>query len=407
MVSTLSVVVFANITHIQTLYDQKNYAQAIEAAKESFASYGNARLHILWGQSAESLGNYEEAMSAYERVLMITPDNAVVRVKLANLYTKTGRNYLIKQLLEGTEDYQLTSNEKDTIEALMQGDESSLSASASISAGYDSNINVSPADLEIPNTEEVISTKFMRLQAGLTYTYKLEDIENTYLQSGLALSSQHNEERYFDLLLGVANAGVGYRSDNFDLYVPLKYSRLYFLNRDMMESIGINPEFNYILSSSLIGNLNAKYTNRRYIQEADQVMDDSILGIGTGLYWLQGDNLAYLKASYNDYRAKFEEESLFIGKESIEVSTGLTYYLKDDIFLDLSYRYRDTSYDDNVASTQQKRSDEYQQADVKLGHLFADDFEGSLSYSYASNSSNSLPSEYSKNIVMCTLKYRY
>ena len=73
------------------------------------------------------------------------------------------------------------------------------------------------------NTEEEISTKFIRLQAALSYTYILEDLENTYLQSGVALSSQNNEAGYFDLLIGVANAGIGYRSDSFSIYLPLKY----------------------------------------------------------------------------------------------------------------------------------------------------------------------------------------
>ena len=403
----LPVTLFADMTTIQTLYDEENYAGAIKEAKSNISSYGDARLHVLWGKSAEALGNDEEAISAYERVLIITPDNASIRFKLATLYAQSNRSYLIKQLSNGSEDYQLTVEEKDPIVALMKKDDTLLSVSASVAVGYDSNINVSPADLELPNTEEEISSKFIRFQAALNYTYKLEDIENTYLQSGIALSSQNNEAGYFDLLIGVANAGIGYRSDSFSIYLPLKYSRLHYLNRDLMESIGVNPDFNYVFNSSLIGNLNAKYAERSYIQESDALMDDSVLGVGTGLYWLFDDNLAYVKASYSDYSATHKKESYFISKEAIEISTGITYYLNDDIFLDSSYRYRDTSYDDTMFFSNQKRNDEYHQIDLKLSSLITEDIEGSLSYSYASNSSNYLQSEYSKNIVMCNLKYIY
>jgi len=398
---------FASIAEIETLYEEKNYLKVIGVAKNSTSLYAHARLHVLWGKSAEALGNDEEAMSAYERVLMLTPDNTTVRLELAKLYAKSDRDYLIKELSKDSENYTLTVDEKDTIVALMKNDDTPLSASVSVSVGYDSNINVSPADLELPNTEEEISTKFIRFQAALNYTYTLEDIENTYFKSGLALFSQNNEAGYFDLLIGVANVGIGYRSDSFNIYLPLKYSRIHYLNRDLMESIGVNPDFNYVLSSSLIGNINARYAKRNFIQASDAMMDDSVLGVGTGLFWLFDDNLAYVKASYSDYSAKHKEESYFIGKEAIEMSTGITYYLNDDIFLDASYRYRDTSYDNTLFFSNQKRNDEYHQIDLKLSRLITEDIEGSLSYGYASNNSNYLQSEYSKNIVMCNLTYIY
>jgi len=401
-------VLSSSITDIQALYDQKRYAALIKEAKKDTETYSNVQLHVLWGKSAEALGHVEEAISAYERVLMITPNNATIRYELATLYLKSGRIFLLKQLTEGSEDYQLTVEENDRIVTLIKSDDSSLSASASVSAGYDSNINVSPGDLELPNSEEEISTRFIRLQVGLNYIYKAKDIENIYIQSGLAVSSQHNEAGYFDLLIGVANAGVGYRSDTFNIYIPLKYSRIHYLNRDLMESVGVNPDFNYVFNASFIGNLNIKYAQRSFIEESDAIMDDTVFGAGTGLYWIFDDNLAYVKVSYNDYNAKHEEEAHFIGKEAIEISAGITYAINDDMFLDASYRYRDTSYDDTLTSiTQQNRNDEYQKVDLKLSKLITEDIEGTLSYSYASNTSNHLPSEYSKNIVMCHLKYVY
>lgn len=407
LILVLSAALFAGLSDIQTLYDQKNYVAAIEKAKSSTSLYGDARLHILWGKSAEALGNYEEAMSAYERVLMITPNNSTVRVKLAKLYAESGRPYLTKQLLEDSEDYQLTAEEKDMIVALVNDDNKPLSAFASIGFGYDSNINVSPGDLDIPTSEEEISTKFVRYQAGVSYTYKLESIENLYVRSGAAFSYQDNEAGYFNLFAGVVNAGFGYRGESYDIYIPLKYSRIHYLNRDLMESIGVDPNVNLVFSNSVIGNLNMRYSERSYIQDADKLMDDSVLGAGIGLYWIFGDNLAYFKVNYDDYTAEHRELSHYIQKNSISLATGINYQLNDMFTASGTYRYRNTSYDDVLPSSSEKRKDDHHQLDLELSGIVMEDMEATLSYSNSMNESNLQISEYNKNIVMCNLKYNY
>ncbi|WP_309496451.1 surface lipoprotein assembly modifier [Sulfurovum sp.] len=397
----------ASIMDIQNLYDQKKYVEAIKEAQNSTTLYGDKRLHILWGQSAEAMGNYEDAMSAYERVLMITPENSPIRIKLAKLYTESERTYLTKQLSEDTEDYQLSIEEKDSIRALVQDDDKPLNAFVSIGFGYDSNINVSPGDIDIPTSEEKISTTFLLYQAGLSYTYKPEDMDNIYLLTSAAFSYQDNAEDYFNLFAGVANAGFGYKNDVYDLYVPLRYSRVYYLNRDLMESIGVNPNLDFVVSKSLIANFSARYTERNFIEENDQLMNDSVWGAGAGLYWISGEHLAFFKVKYDDYSAEYRDLSQYIEKNAITLSLGGNYQLNDLFTVSGAYQYKNTSYDDVIPLSDEKRSDDYHKLDLKLSAIVMEDVQAILSYSYADNRSNYNISEYDKNIVMFNFKYVY
>ena len=72
------VMLFAGVSQMKTLYIEGNYEAVIADAKKSTDQYGDPRLHMLWGKSAEALGDNEAAMSAYERVLMLDPDNVPV-----------------------------------------------------------------------------------------------------------------------------------------------------------------------------------------------------------------------------------------------------------------------------------------------------------------------------------------
>lgn len=405
-IMVLPVALFSSVANVESFYVQNKYEQAIEEAKKSTSAYGNVQLHFLWAKSAESLGRTEEAISAYERVLMISPDYKEARIKLAKLYHKSGRMVLIKQLAEDTEDYQLSPNERIDITSLIVEDDK-VNLSAKIGVGYDSNINVSPGDLDLPSSGEEIGSRFVKLQAAFNHTYQFESIKNAYLRSSAALSYQSNDDSYYNLFVGLASVGLGYVDDNYDIFVPIHYGRLHYLESDLLESIGVKPTVNIAFSSSLVGNINARYEKRSYLQETDKKRDDSVLGIGMGVYWLLNDSFSYIKANYNDYSAKYKGLIPFVEKNAIDFSTGIDHEIDDKYNASVDFGYRYTSYDDPIGQNEDKRSDDYSKIELKLSRTILKNMVGSISYSYASNSSNYFPSEYRRHISMFNLNYKY
>lgn len=400
----LPVVLFATVTDVELFYEQHQYEQAIAEAKKSTSFYGSLQLHLLWAKSAEALGRTEEAISAYERVLMISSHHKEARIALARLYANSDRVVLVKQLLE---DDSLSKEDRTTITALISEDDNLVNISAKIGVGYDSNINVSPGDLDLPASSEEIGSRFIRFQGALNRSYQFENIENIYLRTNVAISYQSNEKNYYNLFSGLASLGIGYLDDNYDLFLPLIYSRLHYLGSDLMESIGIKPNANIALSSSLVGNINARYEERSYFQETDKKRDDSVVGAGLSVYHLFGDNIAYLKVNYDSYSPKYPDLIPYVEKKTISISTGIDYQINDTYLAGADLVYRYTDFDDPIAQNEDERSDKYYKIDLKLNRNILEDLVGSFNYTFASNRSNYLPSEYRKHIIMCNVHYKY
>ncbi|MEA3342197.1 MAG: tetratricopeptide repeat protein, partial [Chloroflexota bacterium] len=126
------IILFADVADMQTLYDQKKYEQVITKAQKSTSEYGDPKLHLLWAKSAEALGEDEMAMSAYERVLMLDPDDTEVRVHLVKFYADSDRDELADEMSKSTENYQLTPAQRTSLKTLYGQDSERLKASASI-----------------------------------------------------------------------------------------------------------------------------------------------------------------------------------------------------------------------------------------------------------------------------------
>jgi len=407
---TAQIALFAGVTEMQTLYNQKNYEAVIEEAKRSTSDFGNSDLHLMWGYSAEALGKNEMAMSAYERVLMMDPDNVEIRVHLTSLYAYLDRDKLATEMSKSTEIYQLTPAQRNSLNTLKKADAAALKVAATLAIGYDSNINVSPEDLELPTNNEAISSMFAQFTAHLSYTYALSQEKDWYFRTDADIFSQNNfdsDAEYYNIFAVSAKLGLGYRGDKFDLYVPLKYGRMHYLERDFLETVGVEPRVNITLSESLIGNLNARYTERSYLDNADKNRDDTVTGYGGGLYWLFDKNFAYLTSNYDDYEAQNTNSLLFTDKETFNLTAGVNYDVNDLFIARLGYRYRYSLYGDFLPDGNKQRSDYYNQGEVKVSKMFLDTMEGSLLYRYSTNKSNYELAEYDKDVVIFGLQYNY
>ena len=402
------ITLLASMSDMQTLYEQKKYEQVISEAEKSTSEYGDAKLHLLWAKSAEALGKDEIAMSAYERVLMIDPDDTEVRVHLAMLYSKLARNDLANEMSKSTKKYQLTPAQRRSINTLQSDVPQRIKASASIAMGYDSNINVSPDDLDLLPFGEEINTWFTQFKGKLSYTHELNEEDSWYLRSDANVFYQNNADAsYYNLFAGSAGIGLGYSGSFYDAFFPVSYGRIHYLDHDFMESVSVDPKINFALSASLVGNINARYTQRSYLYEADKKRDDSVTGIGLGIYWLFEKNFAYINTNYDNYSAKYSDSLLFTDKETMRVSMGINYPVNDWFIARFDYRYRYAMYDDIIEGSLDKRSDDYHQTEFKVSRMLIDTMEASLLYRYSKNNSNYELATYDKDIVMLGIQYNF
>ena len=398
IIATISI--YAGIIEVETLYNNNEFEKAIEEARASKDEYSNPRLHLLWAKSAEALGRDDEAMSAYERVIMLDDENVDARVALAKVYDKTKRHDLANETKIELQNYQLTPEQRNSLGLLKGEDIEEVKAQAKLSVGYDSNINVSA------NKADKISTFFGRFSGSASYINELGDKNGLYARADFKLYYQNNTSaHYYDMLLAGLDLGLGYSGDGYSVHVPLGYDRIHYLDVDMLGQFRLEPKVN-ITFDNIIINANLKYSKRSYKQDIHKGMNDTSYGIGSGLYYLLGKNFAYINLKYETFSSDETLHSLYIDRDTVTASIGLNYNISDSIVSRIDYRYRLSSYDD-LATLTEKREDDYNQFELKLSYYLDEKLELYISDRYIKNNSNYTQSDYSKNIAMFGLSVNY
>ncbi len=163
----LSLNLFADMAELEKLYEEANYEKAIQQARELKSEYGNPMLHMLWAKSAESLGRLDEAMSAYERVVILDENNLEAKLSLAEIYNKTSRKQLALESKKDLQNYKLTPKQREMLELIKDQEVQSIKAHAKLAFGYDNNLNVSSLDKK--------TSSFSRINGSVSYLNDFKD----------------------------------------------------------------------------------------------------------------------------------------------------------------------------------------------------------------------------------------
>lgn len=411
----LTVVANASYNKAKAFYDAKEYQKAVVEAKSSTEEYSNPKLHLIWGESEEALGDEKQAMSAYERVVMLDENNVEARVKLVKIYQKTHRIYLAKKMKKELQNYQLIPKQRSSLALLEQESISSIKAKVILSMGYDSNINVSAKEHDLNTYYKTNSsqgkraTLFSRLNGNGSYINELAEKGGWYVRSDLKLYYQDNfNATHYDMFIGGLVGGIGYTGSNYMLYVPLSYDRIHYLGTDMLAQVTLTPKLSMSLSKNLILDMDIKYASRSYVKDKYKNMNDNSYGASAGFYYLFDKNFFYTKLRYEDFSSTKNTYFSYIDRTQIGIATGVNYNLRDIMIARVDYKYRKSNYSDLLHPlVTTKRADDYNQVALKLSHYFHKSYELFISDKYIKNSSNYVPAKYTKNIVMFGMSANY
>jgi len=418
LVLITNIFLYANLIKQQDLYEKGLYEESIAEAKNSKDDVSSYKYHLYWAKSAEALGDLDEAMSAYERVLFLDEENVEAMVALVNIYRYTDREALELQMSEKLKGYPLTQSQKESLLRSKNRQIHSLKLSASLVLGQDTNINSSPGsdvmDDYIGTTGSVgeLSTLFARLRARLSYKNELGTKGGWYTKEEMRVYYQNNvDESYYNIFIGTLEAGMGYKGSGYSLYIPVSYDYIYYLEHSLYNQYKINPKLNVPLSQNLLCSINISLSKRRYIDNNEAQRDDTTQGIGMALYYLFDGNYIYLNAKYETMDADDANPATFIDKSLLSATLGVNYNLSKKLTTNLNYRYKSTNYDDTIGTTlvpsSEKREDDSNQISAKLSYTLSKKSELFFSETYTKNSSNYAPSEYNKNVLMLGVSVNY
>jgi len=378
----------ANYKNALTYYKSGLYKQAIMEAKSSKKSYSNPNLHLIWGASAQKLGKLNEAMSAYERVLLLDPSNSQAQKALDGIYTKTKRYKLLKDKNPSRN----SANWNTTI---------------SLAFGFDNNLDATPDSETLQEyfgdtiDSNKTSSSFARLTGSLSYTNDFDEKGGWSVKYLLKAYAQNNfQNNFYNLQTFSFETGLGYNNSNYNFYLPVSYHRVNYLNKDLLSQYRINPKLLIPIEKSNILDFNLIYSQNKYINKEDFNKNDTTYAVEIGNYFLSEKDYFSIHMKYEHHSAINLLPSKYIGANFWTLKLGAKYLLNPKWLTEVNYRFRYGQYDDLVGTSITTRDDNFHQLDTKLSYQWRETSHLFIADTYTENKSNYPAAVYQKNILL-------
>jgi len=404
----MSACLSANYTQALDYYTAGKYKKAIAMIKASKKQYSDPQLHLLWGKSAQKLGQINAAMSAYERVLLLDENNIQAQTQLNRIYTQTHRDTLIKK------KHQQTLYSRGGKPALTERGITSFSAKASLAFGYDNNLDATPDSETLQEyfgatvKTNRVSSSFFRFTSSihLIDDFNTKDgwyakyLLRTYIQS-------HFHASFYNLRASSFESGVGYATQNYNIYMPLGYHRIHYLGKDLLSQYRFNPQIFVPIGDNIIFDMNLLYSKNNYFNQKDRIKNDTTYAVEAGGYYTFDKNHISTHFKYEHHSAINGFASKYIGADFWTFKLGTKYYFNPLFLGTLNYRFRYGRYDDTVGTTMTTRDDNFHQIGTKLSYLWSKKSQLYVEDTYSENHSNFPVAVYKKNSLLFGINFTY
>ena len=375
------------------------YESVLQEAKHSLEEYQNPKLHLLWAKSADKLGKSNEAMSAYERVLILEPNNDEAQKALKILYKKMGKKGLSSH----------TSEEKRN---------NKFRAVGSLEFGYDSNVNVNASGDDLDGYYGVhlglkkIASYFARVTANASYLYNFDTYDNWFIHASLDLSHQNNFSAHlYDLTVPTGELALGYIKDAYVLYFPVSYNNIHYLNKDLLHIFTFTPHLRISLQNNILWDTSVIYTKRDYINTKDIGKDATTYGLQTALFLNTTTTQYHINAQYEKRTSNHTNNDRYVDADFLTLDANIKYYFTSSVILESSYLFRYANYKDDIGTqatpSSISRDDYINEFSAKFSYLLSKNSELYIQDTYTKSLSTYIPSEYNKNVFLLGMQIRY
>ena len=366
--------------------------------------------NLRWARCAQKRGEEEKAVAAYERVLMINPENLEAAKALAKYYNEKGLSYEVWRLSETLSKSRFTPKQKRIVDTLLFKERELVSThlSARLDIGYDNNVNFGIPHGPIQTVGKKEGTLFHALSLKGNYMNDMASKGGYFWQANAEVYWQNDYHAHrYDTLLGSFDVGAGYRTQNTFFYFPLLYKRLYYLENDLYEQYGVAPEATLSFSRNWMLHIRGVYLKRNYLDAFYKNADDTMLQIGVGAYRFYGENYLYASLKYSDFNAEKRNSLPFTEYDNAEITIGGSYMVESVGIVDAHYSYAHADYSDEIVGSGQKRNDDSNTVIVSLRRPLSASLNLIVSASYAHNDSNFDAASYEKGIFTVGVEYDY
>lgn len=409
---------YANDTlTMQELYQKANAAYAAQSYEQAYPllealndqAPENPEINFLLGRCALELKRYDEAIAAFDRVLIINPNHNRSRLELARLYSEIGQYELARTELDTVLSGQLPSNVRDTVLTFKSNLDKRLSRSTFngvlfFGGGYDSNANndIGNKEFLIPsfnlwiNGNEKISDTSVFAMTVLNYAYDFGDRGGWSVDNSVVGYTKSNfKESKNNLSLFSYSLIPTWSASNYQLRFPLTYDRVYIDNKGYTYNLSSTLNGTYTLDP--ISQVEGGYTYKRGYYDDDKGLDVSSHSIFTSYKKAFGEDpiVISLNGAYTINNEIFSNRS-DVSSRGYSYGAEIFKAFSNQIRTSLAYMHSSTSYEDRDVLFENRRHDTRENYEVRLSKQLQSDLSVNAIMGYVQNHSNQAPYTYDK-----------
>ncbi|MDZ7818173.1 MAG: tetratricopeptide repeat protein [Aliarcobacter sp.] len=396
-------------------FKNKNYSESYELFNILFLKdVGNFLINFYLGRSAFEIGKYDDALSAYDRILISDPDNIRVRLELAQtymlmkLYPQSIKEFKI--VLMNTNIPSLVRKKvEDNIVFMSDKDKKDLvSFSTSLGILYDSNINSVNTDLitinNVPIEFEKKSSTIYQGVAQANYKYNVND--NILIDSkatAVVMKYINHKDKDIDALL--LNVSPTYFINDYKLSLGILFDKVYLGHNPYQHNYYINPNLTKVLSNSLLYNVGLKMGQINFDKEKDRNAD--VIELENSFKYLS-TNFGLFGFDFIVGREKeVEESSTNVDYKYYSLLLNNSIKFAEDYTLLSSVSYKDSKYKDVDSVFSTKRDDSKIDYSISLLKKLSNSFYLNIAASYIESNSNQEVYDYNKYTFKSNLSWNF
>jgi len=401
-------------------YSEKSYEKALTLfGTLSETEPQNSDTHFYYALSALQLQRYDDALSAFERVLILNPSHMRARLELARLYYETHQyeHALLETniLLES----ELTPNARESITVFKSKIEKKISrvtfsGNVAVGGGYDSNVNndIGEKEFFVPlagttalGRDETDDT-YLYAMAVLHAGYDFGEREGWSLKNTLAGYTRHNTEvEQNDLNFYSLRMTPTWDDKSCKVEFPLEYEHIYLDNDTYLYRLSATAKATYKINKYSQFSGSYGFGHEYYTDSTLDVTSHRIFGSYQQVFGTDPIILSLL-AGYIANNALSEvrnDVENHIYQYGIKVSKTLLYNMNGSI----GYKGQTIKYEESDPLFGNKRADSLHSFEGQIGYQLKKDTSINAIAGYLNHRSNHAPYDYDKMTLLVNFIYSF
>lgn len=417
---------FTSFDQAVKLFHEKNYKEAYEIfISLSKNDLENQKLNFYLGRCAYEQGEYDIAISYYERILFAQPNNLIAKIEIAQ------SNLMLKNYTQAIKDFNAVLVNANTPVDIKKSIEERLayirqtmqkhfiSGALVFDISYDSNVNNSATagtysvfvpqlgtDLTLNNNAKEESDYYYDAIAVINHVYKYN--EKFSLNNSLVAYTQDydtKKDSNIDIISFISTPTFYKGANKYGTGFGIDYVR--YNDKDYLKNYNLILSNSHLFTQTTLNNITFRLSKKLYDQEEDKQKSAYVFDLTNSLkYKTENFGLFTLDTSYSKELEIYEQRT-DVSKESFEIGLENSLALPYKFDLNTNINSKKVIYRDTDVNFLSRRVDKITSASIGISRPLRKNLIFALKGTVTNNISNHAPFDYKKRVIKSSLIYTF